>query len=105
MFGHVNLDNADGLWSSSRDVGNSTVKSFPISSDLCSLGPESLSHTSHHRKIKTEFMRKDDLSCSLGYGETDNSTSPSLHSIHGILNRAGDAACESKPLTKEQVLR
>lgn len=50
-------------------------------------------------------MRKDDLSCSLGYGETDNSTSPSLHSIHGILNRAGDAACDSKPLTKEQVLR
>ncbi|XP_024021106.1 protein LNK2 isoform X2 [Morus notabilis] len=86
VFGHVSLDNPDELWSSSRDVANSAAKSFPISSEM---------------PIKTEYVQ-DDLTCSLQFGKTDDSTSQTLQSVHCILDHVEEASGKSKPMAKEQ---
>lgn len=100
----MSLGNPDELWSSSRDVTNTAAKSFPISSELPSLGQGTFSNTSQELEIKTEYVQ-DDLSCGLHYGKTNDSTSQSLQSVHGILEHVEDAGGKSKPIAKEQVFK
>lgn len=99
----MSLGNPDELWSSSRDVANTAAKSFPISSELPSLGQGTLSNASQELEIKTEYLQ-DDLSCGLHYGKTNDSTSQSLQSVHGILEQE-DAGGKSKPIAKVQVFK
>ncbi|KAF4388963.1 hypothetical protein F8388_026692 [Cannabis sativa] len=102
VFGQTSLGNADELWCSSKDITNSPDKSFPISSELLSLSPKTVSNTSQQLEIKTKVVQEDDL-CSLRYGETDDSTSHSLHSVNAILEHAEDAVGKSEPLAKEKI--
>ncbi|XP_062093132.1 protein LNK2 [Humulus lupulus] len=102
VFGQASLGNADELWCSSKDVTNSPDKSFPISSELLSLSPKTVSNTTKQLEIKTEVLQEDDL-CSLRYGETDDSTSHTLHPVNVIVEHAEDAAGKSEPIAKEKI--
>ncbi|PKI63010.1 protein LNK2 [Punica granatum] len=79
LFGHV-LGNADELWCS-KDVTNSSIKSFSISGDSPKLGSEALTDASEILQVKAENAQEDDGSLNLVYGKSDDP--PSLHFQHG----------------------
>ncbi|KAJ8900298.1 hypothetical protein K2173_024938 [Erythroxylum novogranatense] len=72
IFGNGSLANADELWSSSKDVTNNPVKSFPLSLDSPNSGLGPLRNTSEHLGIKTEYLHEDDQPFTLGHGELND---------------------------------
>ncbi|KAK9282629.1 hypothetical protein L1049_010848 [Liquidambar formosana] len=88
IFGHVSLDNADELWSSSKDVSNSPVKSFPLSADSPSLGFGVSKNASEHFEIKKEYVQDEDHSLPPGHGKTSDPASHGLQKVHAITDQA-----------------
>lgn len=104
IFGHVSLGSADGLWSSSKDVTNSPVKSFPLSEDSPSLELGALKNTSAHVEVKSEFDHPDDQFLTLSHGKLNN-PARDLQNAHPILDNVEYAGGKSKPVGKEQVIK
>ncbi|KAH7548516.1 hypothetical protein JRO89_XS14G0145900 [Xanthoceras sorbifolium] len=101
IFGHVNLGNADELWSSSKDVSNSPVKSFPLSAESPSLELGALESISDHVEVKSEF-EQDVLSLTISHEKLNNSTLD-LQNAHAILDHAESPGGKIKPIVKEQI--
>lgn len=102
IFGHVSLDSADELWSSSK-VGSGPVKLFPLSVDSPSLGLGLSNNASEDIEIKTEHDQHEDQPFTPGCSKWSDSTSPNLQHVHGFMDEVGNAAAMSKPITKDQV--
>ncbi|KAL5570422.1 hypothetical protein UlMin_026997 [Ulmus minor] len=102
VFGHVNLGNADELWSSSRDVTNNPVKSFPISSELLSLGIGTSTNGSQNLEAKAEYLLQNDPACTISYGKAEDSSSHMLQNVHVIFENVEDTEAKNKPVTKEK---
>ncbi|KAK2634798.1 hypothetical protein Ddye_029590 [Dipteronia dyeriana] len=100
IFGHVNLGNADELWSSSKDVSNSPVKSFPLSAESPILELGALENTSDLVKLKSEF-EQDDQSLIVSHVKLNNSTLD-LQNAHTTLDHAEYPGGKIKPIVKEQ---
>ncbi|KAJ7949334.1 protein LNK2-like isoform X2 [Quillaja saponaria] len=93
IFGHVNLDNADELWSSSKDVSNNPA---PISLDAPTSG--ALKNTSEHLQVKAEF----DQPFTLSYGNFGDPASHGLQNLHAIPDHVEYAGGRCQPTGKEQ---
>uniref|UniRef100_A0A2P2L5S0 Uncharacterized protein MANES_04G165400 n=1 Tax=Rhizophora mucronata TaxID=61149 RepID=A0A2P2L5S0_RHIMU len=102
IFGNVSLANADELWSSTKDVTNSSAKSFPPSVDSPNLGLGSLRDMSESFEIKTDYLQQEDCPFSLGHGKGNDPVCHGLQNADGIPNNVEHFEDESKPLVKEQ---
>ncbi|GAV79018.1 hypothetical protein CFOL_v3_22483 [Cephalotus follicularis] len=102
IFGNVSLDSADELWSSSEDVTNSPVKSFPLATDSSSLALGALSNPSGHLEIKKEDEQPDGPLFTLGYMKMNDPASDALQNAHIILDHVEYPGGKSNPTVKEQ---
>ncbi|XP_040991792.1 protein LNK2 isoform X2 [Juglans microcarpa x Juglans regia] len=103
VFGHTSVGNADVQWSSSKDVANSPVKTFPISVDSPSLASGEPQKQSKQFEIKTEYLQHDDQAFTFGHG---NIKDPALHDMqnaHGISDHVEYVGDKRKPVEKAQI--
>uniref|UniRef100_A0A5B6ZR00 Protein LNK2 n=1 Tax=Davidia involucrata TaxID=16924 RepID=A0A5B6ZR00_DAVIN len=102
LSGHVNLGNADELWSSSKDVTSTPEKSIPLSNEHPNLGLGALRKTSEQIEIKTECMLDQDQSFTPGYGKMDDPTSHCPQNVQASMNDVEYAGGKSKILVNEK---
>ncbi|KAF8043047.1 hypothetical protein BT93_A1402 [Corymbia citriodora subsp. variegata] len=95
IFGQVNLDNADEIWSSSKDATSSPVRSFSISADSPGLISGALTSSSEILQVKTEFEHQDEQAFNLGYDKMNKPASISFQQRNAIV----------EPVVKDQVYR
>uniref|UniRef100_A0A5B6ZSQ3 Protein LNK2 n=1 Tax=Davidia involucrata TaxID=16924 RepID=A0A5B6ZSQ3_DAVIN len=96
LFGHVSLDNADELWSSSKDVTNTPEKSFPLSINSPNSGLGALRSTFEQFEIKTEYVLDQDQSFTPGYGKMNDPTSHPPQNVQASVDAIEYAGCKSK---------
>ncbi|KAF5733627.1 hypothetical protein HS088_TW16G00067 [Tripterygium wilfordii] len=102
IFGTVNLGDANELWSSSKDVTSSPLKSFPASVGSPSLGLGILKSAPEQFEIKREHVEVDDKSCTLGYGKPEIPAPHGLQIAQAILDTGDRAGGKSKTKEKDQ---
>ncbi|XP_048134555.1 protein LNK2-like isoform X3 [Rhodamnia argentea] len=85
IFGEVNLDNADEIWSSSKDATSSPVKSFSVSADCPGLISGALTSSSEILQVKTEYEHQDEQSFNLGYDKMNEPASISFQQRNVIV--------------------
>lgn len=103
IFGNVSLGTAE-LWSSSKDVSNSPIKSFPVSEDHPNLELGALNNTSEHMLVKSEFEQQGDKLLTLSNGKLNN-PAHDLQRTHSTLDHVEYAGGKIKSFEKEQVLK
>lgn len=103
MFSNASFHNANELWSSSKDVTNSPVKSFSMSVDSHDNEPGGLSSACDYLEIKPEYDQGDEKLYNLGHGKMNNSA-PFRSEGHGTFVKSTDVKRDtSKPIIKGQV--
>ncbi|KAH9658578.1 protein LNK2 [Citrus sinensis] len=100
IFGNVSLGTAE-LWSSSNDVTNSPIKSFPLSEDHPNLELGALNNTSEHVVVKSEFEQQGNKSLTLSNGKL-NDPAHDLQSTHSTLDHVEYAGVKSMSFEKDQ---
>ncbi|KAH9698383.1 protein LNK2 [Citrus sinensis] len=100
IFGNVSLGTAE-LWSSSNDVTNSPIKSFPLSEDHPNLELGALNNTSEHVVVKSEFEQQGNKSLTLSNGKL-NDPAHDLQSTHSTLDHVEYAGVKSTSFEKDQ---
>ncbi|KAI4333014.1 hypothetical protein L6164_017871 [Bauhinia variegata] len=99
IFGHVNLDNADELWSSSKNATNDPA---PLSLDTQSPAGI-LKNRSEPEEIKADYVQHGDPSLSLSYVKIGGSASHDVQNAHPITAELGYDGGRSKPATEQQM--
>lgn len=102
IFGNVSLGSADELWSSSQDVANSPVKTFPTSVDSRSLVSGGLRNASEQLENKTEYLQHDDQSFTICHGKTKDPVLHDMQNAQAISDYVEYAGGKRKPIDKEQ---
>lgn len=100
IFGNVSLGTAE-LWSSSKDVSNSPIKSFPVSEDHPNLELGALNNTSEHVLVKSEFEQQGDKLLTLSNGKLNN-PAHDLQRTHSTLDHVEYAGGKIKSFEEEQ---
>lgn len=101
----MSLGSADEPWSSSIDVANSPVKTFPTSADSPSLVSRGLRNASEQLENKTEYLQHDDLSFTIGHGKIRDLALHDMQNAHAISDHVEYAGGKSKPIDKEKVIQ
>lgn len=101
----MSLGSADELWSSSQDVANSPVKTFPTSVDSRSLVSGGLRNASEQLENKTEYLQHDDQSFTICHGKTKDPVLHDMQNAHAISDYVEYAGGKRKPIDKEQVIQ
>ncbi|KAA8537315.1 hypothetical protein F0562_026998 [Nyssa sinensis] len=102
IFGHVSLDNADELWSSSKDVTSTPEKSFPLSNNSPNSGLGALRSTSEQFGIKTEYVLDQDQSFTPGYGKMNDPAPHPPQNVQASMDDIEYAGGKSKIPVKEK---
>lgn len=95
LFGSVNLDGADELWSSSKNVTLSPIKSVTRHADSPTLLSKPVTDASEGVEVKAEYVQQDH-SVRLSYKEMNDRASPLLQHSQ-ILKKVEDPVGMSKP--------
>ncbi|KAF8009939.1 hypothetical protein BT93_J0806 [Corymbia citriodora subsp. variegata] len=95
LFGSANLNSADELWSSSKNVTLSPIKSVSGHVDSPTLQSKPLTGASEGVEVKAEYVQQDH-SVRIAYKEMNDHASPLLQQSH-ILKKAEDRVGMSKP--------
>ncbi|KAI6675964.1 hypothetical protein NL676_036760 [Syzygium grande] len=85
IFGQVNLDKADEIWSSSKDATSSPVRSFSLSAVSPVLISGALTTSSEILQVKTEYEHQDEQSFNLGYDKMNEPASISFQQRNAIV--------------------
>jgi hypothetical protein len=101
----VSLGSADELWSSSKDVASSPIKTFPTSADSPNLVSGGLRNASEQLENKTEYLRHNDLSYTIGHGKIKDLALHDMQNARAISDHVEYAGGKSKPIEKEKVIQ
>ncbi|KAF5469817.1 hypothetical protein F2P56_010376 [Juglans regia] len=103
IFGHSSIGNADARWSSSKDVANSPVETFPISVDSTSLESGELRNSSEQLEIKSKYLIHDDRSLPFGRVKFEDAALHDMQNAHAISDPMEHAGNKRKPMVKERI--
>ncbi|KAF5742442.1 hypothetical protein HS088_TW09G00490 [Tripterygium wilfordii] len=102
ILGTVNLGNAVELWSSSKDITSSPLKSFSMSAGSPSSGLGVIKSSPELFETKKEYVEVDDKSCTLGYGKPEIPASHGLQNGQAVMDTGEYAKGKSKTKEKDQ---
>ena len=102
MFSNASFNNANELWSSSKDVANSPVKSFSMSVDSHDVEPGGLSSACDYLEMKPEYDQGDGKLYNLGHGKTNNSASFRSESQSTFVKSTDVKRDTDKPIIRDQ---